>query len=99
MQVKSFTDKFKDLPTNMRILSLSLRALYTTNHVGSSYEYTKFRGLRDAVRRDAAWYTKGILPLAMTAVRHLDDYFDYYAALEYDEWEECLEDILVDVTS
>jgi len=99
MQVKNFEENFKDLPTNMRILSLSLRSLYTTNHVGSGEEFNRFRELRDGVRRDAAWYTKGILPLALTAVRHLDDYFEYYVALDQDEWEECLDDILIDVTS
>ena len=96
-EVKSLEDQLRDMPVDMRLFSLTLRSLYAEMSVGESDETAiKFRRLRDDTRNDAMVYLKGILPLSTKFVTCISDYFEYYEALQYDEWCAMLPDILKD---
>ena len=80
---------------SMQVFSLSMRSLYVDKAVGTSTEAArKFRKLRDDTRNDAMVYLKGILPLSTKFVASISEYFEYYDALEYEEWCEMISDIL-----
>lgn len=72
-----------------------MRCLYSDQAVGTSSEGArKFRKLRDNSRNDAMVYVKGVLPLSTKLVSSIRGYFEYYEALEYEEWREMLPEIL-----
>ena len=80
---------------NMRLFSLNMRALYATEAVGGSSDAAKkLRKVRDATRDDAQVYLKGILPVCHTFVSSIKNLFEFYYILNYEEWNENLEDIL-----
>lgn len=80
---------------SIRLFSLSVRSLYVDKAVGTSTEASqKFRKLRDDTRNDAMVYLKGILPISTKFVSSISEYFEYYYALEYEEWCEMISDIL-----
>ena len=80
---------------SMRVFSVSMRSLYVDKAVGTSTEAArKFRKLRDDTRNDAMVYLKGILPLSTKFVASISEYFEYYDALEYEEWCDMISDIL-----
>ena len=84
-----------DMSKSMRVFSLSMRSLYVDKAVGTSTEAArKFRKLRDDTRNDAMVYLKGILPLSTKFVASISEYFEYYEALDYDEWRDLISDIL-----
>ena len=83
------------MPIDMRIFSLSMRSLYADTAIGTSGETAKkFRKLRDDARNDAAVYLQCILPVSTKFVSNLQEYFDYYDTLSFDEWVESLQDII-----
>ena len=85
----------KDMPKDMRLFSLAMRSLYAEKAVGSDTETAqKFRKLRDDTRNDAMVYLKGVLPLSTKFVASISEYFEFYEALEFDEWNRMLSDIL-----
>ena len=84
-----------DMSKSMRVFSLSMRSLYVDKAVGTSTNAArKFRKLRDDTRNDAMVYLKGILPLSTKFVASISEYFEYYNALEYEDWCEMITDIL-----
>jgi len=84
-----------DMSKSMRIFSLSMRSLYVEKAVGTKAEAAgKFRKLRDDTRNDAMVYLKGVLPLSTKFVSSISEYFEYYEALEFEEWCEMIKDIL-----
>ena len=86
-EVTSLENRLKEMPADMRLFSLTLRSLYAEKSVGTSDETTvKFRKLRDDTRNDAIVYLKGILPLSSRFVACISEYFEYYEALDYNEW-------------
>lgn len=90
--------QMRDLPGHMRSFSVSLRSLYAENKVSTGTpEEKKFRQLRDDTRRDAMVYVNGILPVSTAVVRYIDEFFEYYLELTYDEWKCYLEDIIKEV--
>ncbi|CAH3033920.1 unnamed protein product [Pocillopora meandrina] len=97
--VKGLREQLQNMPVNMRIFSLCMRSLYSDGALGTSSEGArKFRELRDNTRNDAMVYLKGVLPLSTKLVSSISDYFEYYGALEYEEWREMLSDILEETT-
>ena len=87
--------QISDMSKSMRVFSLSMRSLYVDKAVGTSTAAArKFRKLRDDTRNDAVVYLKGILPLSTKFVASISEYFEYYDALEYEEWCEMITDIL-----
>ena len=95
--VTDLKSSLKQMPFDMRMFSLSMRSLYTDAAVGTSGEAAqKFRKLRDDTRNDAAVYLQCILPVSTQFVSNLKEYFDYYDTLSFDEWVECLPDIIED---
>ena len=87
----------QDMSTNMRLFSLAMRSLYVQNAIGSSSDTTtaqKFRKLRDDTRNDAMVYFQGVLPLSTKFVASISEYFEFYEALGFEEWNEMLSDIL-----
>ncbi|PIK35682.1 hypothetical protein BSL78_27491 [Apostichopus japonicus] len=98
-EVDSLSDALRDLPRNMRLLSLCLKSLYAENAVGSSASYaTGINNIRDKTRQDVVCYVKRVLPLYTQVVRCIQEFFEYYEGLELDEWKECLPYILEEVT-
>eukprot|EP00112_Aurelia_sp_Birch-Aquarium-sp1_P001027 Seg1100.2 transcript_id=Seg1100.2/GoldUCD/mRNA.D3Y31 product="hypothetical protein" protein_id=Seg1100.2/GoldUCD/D3Y31 len=88
-----------EMPVQMRLFSLCLRSLYAEKSVGSDRkESQKFRNLRDRTRDDALAYLKGILPVVTKCVSNIGDYFEYYIALDEDEWWESIDDIIEEAT-
>ncbi|XP_078366365.1 uncharacterized protein LOC144650541 [Oculina patagonica] len=85
----------QDMPTDMRVFSLAMRSLYAQNAVGSNTTTAqKFRKLRDDTRNDAMVYLKGVLPLSTKFVASISEYFEFYEALEFDEWNQMLTAII-----
>ena len=98
-EVKTLEENIKDMAKDMRLFSLTLRSLYVQNAVGTNEELAKeFRRLRDDTRNDAMVYLKGILPISTKLVSSISEYFEYYDALNYEEWCEMLPDILQETT-
>ena len=93
--VKDLREQLQSMPVDMRIFSLCMRSLYSDQAVGTNSKGArKFRELRDKTRNDAMVYLKGVLPLSTKLVSSISEYFEYYEALEYEEWREMLSDIL-----
>ena len=93
--VADLRQQLNSMPTDMRIFSLCMRSLYAEKAVGTNTEPArKFRKLRDDTRNDAMVYLKGVLPLSTKFVASISEYFEYFEALEFDEWREMLPDIL-----
>ncbi|XP_074635761.1 uncharacterized protein LOC141894110 [Acropora palmata] len=94
-EVKMLEDALKDMTVCMRIFSLTLRSLYVQHAVGTNEEPAReFRKLRDDTRNDAIVYHRYILPVSTKFVSSIREYFEYYDALNYEEWCEMLPDIL-----
>ena len=86
--------QLEDMPKNIRLFSSSVRSLYAQNAVGKTAQASqKFRKLRDDTRNDAMVYLKGILPLSTKFVSSISDFFDFYEALNFQEWCEKLSSI------
>ena len=97
--VKGLREQLQNMPVNMRIFSLCMRSLYSDQALGTSSKgASKFRELRDNTRNDAMVYLKGVLPLSTKLVSSISEYFEYYEALEYEEWRGMLSDILEETT-
>ena len=95
ISVEDLREQLKSMPVDMRIFSICMRSLYSDRAVGTSFEGArKFRELRDKTRNDAVVYLKGVLPLSTKVVSSISEYFEYYEALEYEEWREMLSEIL-----
>ena len=93
--VKKLDAYLKDMSKNMRIFSLTMRSLYAEKAVGTDHKLAKeFRKLRDETRDDAMVYLNGILPVSTKFVAFISEYFEYYEALEYEEWVKMIPDIL-----
>ena len=98
-EVKNLGEQLKEMSVDMRIFSLTMRSLYAENAVGTDHELaSRFRALRDDTRNDAMVYLKGILPVSTKFVASISEYFEYYEALDYDEWCEMLPDVLEETT-
>ncbi|KAJ7382628.1 hypothetical protein OS493_033684 [Desmophyllum pertusum] len=98
--VVELREQLTSMSTDMRMFSLSMRSLYVQNAVGTSTEPAKkFRKLRDDTRNDAMVYLKGVLPLSTKFVASISEYFEYYEALDYNEWCEMLSDILIETVA
>eukprot|EP00112_Aurelia_sp_Birch-Aquarium-sp1_P011486 Seg2415.1 transcript_id=Seg2415.1/GoldUCD/mRNA.D3Y31 product="hypothetical protein" protein_id=Seg2415.1/GoldUCD/D3Y31 len=94
-----FQEAFIEIPAQMRIFSLCMRSLYADSAVGTGAEASrKFRVLRDHTRDDAQAYLKGIMPVVTSSVSDIGDYFEYYIALDKDEWWESIDDIIEEAT-
>ena len=97
--VKTLDESLKDMAVDMRIFSLTLRSLYVQYAVGTNEQPAReFRKLRDDTRNDAMVYLKCILPVSTKFVSSISEYFEYYDALNYEEWCEMLPDILKETT-
>ncbi|KAK2566922.1 hypothetical protein P5673_008682 [Acropora cervicornis] len=97
-EVKMLEDALKDMTVCMRIFSLTLRSLYVQHAVGTTEEPAReFRKLRDDTRNDAMVYNQYILPVSTKFVSSIREYFEYYDALNYEEWCEMLSDILQEI--
>ena len=86
-EVKTLEETLKDMTVDMRIFSQPLCSLYVQNAVGTNEEPAKeFRSLRDDTRNDAMVYLRYILPVCTEFVSSIEEYFEYYDALNYEEW-------------
>ena len=86
--------QLEDMPKNIRLFSSSVRSLYAQNAVAKTAQASqKFSKLRDDTRNDAMVYLKGILPLSTKFVSSISDFFDFYEALNFQEWCEKLSSI------
>ena len=99
-KVNTLKYNLQEMPKAMYGFSLAMRSLYAENAVGSNKNAAiKFRKLRDDTRNDAMVYLRGILPLSTKFVASISEYFEYYEALDYEEWKVNLKDILEEVHS
>ena len=95
ISIKDLREQLQSMPLDMRLFSICMRSLYSDQAVGTNSKGArKFRELRDKTRNDAMVYLKGVLPLSIQLVSSISEYFEYYEALEYEEWREMLSDIL-----
>ena len=98
-KVEELDASIRGMPKAMRIFSLTMRSLYADKAVGTNDELAKrFRNLRDETRNDAMVYLKGILPICTKFVSCLSEYFEYYEALDFDEWCDMTAEILEETT-
>jgi hypothetical protein len=87
------------MPQQMEIFSRGLRSLYAENAVSGAQSMASFRKVRDDVRRDAFDYVSQVLPVASTVVLNLSSYFDTFLALDFEDWQESVNDIIKDLES
>lgn len=85
------------MPQQMMAFSQGLRSLYAEHAVTGADTATNFRKIRDAVRQDAVIYSTKVLPVANMVVTNISAYFDNYLSLDFDDWQESLEDIIEEV--
>ena len=86
------------MATGMRIFSRTMRSLYAEKAVGTNGELAKrFREIRDKTRDDASVYLRGILAISAKFVASISKYFEYYEALDYEEWGDMISDILEEI--
>lgn len=98
LQMKNLNDALDDMPTSMLVFSTIMRSLYVDRAVGTpAQSAAKFRKLRDDTRNDAAIYLRHILPWCKELVSSIEDFFENYKNLTYEEWSENLEDIVEEV--
>ena len=98
-EVKELGENIKDMSVDMRIFSLTMRSLYAEKAVGTKTELARrFRKLRDETRNDAMVYLKGILPISTKFISSISEYFEYYEALDFEEWCDMIADILEETT-
>ena len=98
-EVKELDASIRDMPKAMRMFSLTMRSLYADKAVGTNDELAKrFRNLPDETRNDAMVYLKGILPISTKFVSCISEYFEYYEALDFEEWCDMIADILEETT-
>ena len=98
-EVKKLGESIKDMSVDMRIFSLTMRSLYAEKAVGTKTELARrFRNLRDETRNDAMIYLKGILPISTKLISSISEYFEYYEALDFEEWCDMIADILEETT-
>ena len=98
-KVEELDASIRDMPKAMRLFSLTMRSLYADKAVGTNDELAKrFRNLRDETRNDAMVYLKGILPICTKFVSCLSEYFEYYEALDFEEWCDMIAEILEETT-
>ena len=98
-EVKELGENIRDMSVDMRIFSLTMRSLYAEKAVGTNDELARrFRILRDETRNDAMVYLKGILPISTKFVSCISEYFEYYEALDFEEWCDMIADILEETT-
>jgi len=82
----------------MVIFSSSLRKLYATAKVTDQDKETKnFLAVRDSVRQNGIVYVNKVLPMTEEVIRAIGFFADYFTDLEFDDWSDCLEDIIGDV--
>ena len=95
VNIDSVKKNLTSMPMNMRFFTLSMRGLYSKDAVGGQSEVAvKFRKLRDDTRDDGVLYLHCLLPMTMKFVRLLNEYFDFYAALGFDDWKTYLSDVV-----
>lgn len=96
--VETLQDKLNTLPASMVIFSRNLRSLYTEYQVTTKDESTKtFLEVRDSARKNGVVYANKILPMTETVIRSIADFSDYFSDLDFDDWTDCLDDIIADV--
>jgi hypothetical protein len=92
-------ESIKEMPSQMITFSRGMRSLYAESAVSGAQSMESFRQLRDAVRLEAAVYANQVLPFAHTVVINIIAYFDNYIALDYEDWEECVDEIVDELAS
>ena len=94
----TLTTSLNEMTENLMCFSSSMRGLYAEKNVGTSTEAArKFTEIRDKTRDDAKVYLKVILPLTTKFVSSINEFFEFYEALSYDEWCEMLPSIVEEV--
>ena len=53
--------------------------------------------VRDSTRQNAVVYTEKLLPLSEKVVRSIGFFADYFEDLEFEDWADCLDDLIDDV--
>ena len=93
--IKDLLEQLHSMQVDMLTFSMRMIALFSDTAVGTgTAPARKFRELLNKCRNDAIVYLKGLLPLSIMFVASISEYFEYYEALEYEEWCEILSDIL-----
>lgn len=86
------------LPPSMVMFSSSLRKLYATAKVTDQTKETRnFLAVRDSVRQNGIVYITKVLPMTEEVIRAIGFFSDYFTDLEFDDWSDCLDDIIGDV--
>merc|ERR1712210_61283 len=88
-------EKLQSLPPSMVIFSSSLRKLYATAKVTDQDKETRnFLAVRDSVRQNGIVYITKVLPMTEEVIRAIGFFADYFTDLEFDDWSDCLEDLM-----
>lgn len=96
--IAKLQDQLPEMPKNMRAFSLAMRSLYADKSVSSSVENgAEFIRLRDETRNNAVVYLKHIMPITEKCVGYLQEFFENYEGLEFDEWKSSLKEIVKEV--
>jgi len=99
-KVETLKEKVADFKNHMHAFSVAMRSLYVKGDSGAPNDAVqKYLALRDATRDDGEIYLKAILPLSKHFVQNVDDYFNNFAVLKYDQFVQCLKDLVDEATS
>merc|ERR1711892_218405 len=97
-QLDEMQEKLSTLPTSMLMFGQTIRSFYTVNQV-SGKEARTFLEVRDNTRKNGIVYADKVLPLTEEVVRSIGVYMNYFTDLDFEEWSECLEDIIDELTT
>ena len=93
--VVELRDQINSMSSNIRSFSASMKSLYQDD---SLVTYTgpgmKLRKVLDDTRDDALVCLEEVLPFSTKFVSAVSKYFDYYEALDYEQWRRCIPQIL-----
>lgn len=94
-KVDDLKAKIQDFKNNMNGFSKAMRCLYLNNNSGAPNDAIKrYMALRDQTRNDGEVYLNAILPLSKKFVVNVEMYFQNFALLTYDQWVQCLQDMM-----
>jgi len=97
-QIALLDQKVSESGIAMLHFSFGIRSLFTVNQVTGTDDQTRiFREVRDTVRLNATIYKDKVLPVTQKAVNAISDYMAYFQDMEFEDWADCVGDIVEDI--
>ena len=98
IDVSTLPGELQKLSIGVEAFSLVMRSLFLENRiVGDTEEKQEFLRLRDDTQADAMVYLSSVMPLNEIFITKVQDFFEYYIYLDFEEWIQNFDDIMEDL--